>query len=212
MLDKDSSKKPDRQVKSSQVLQLERYKTAIKSSSRILKDHDTPPFLPPQDHYRPCSELHTERYLNRPEVKKALHVDEQKSLLPWYDCSNIVDYSIDDIQAPTVELYRELVSQALNNQHQLNILVLSGDDDSVCATAGTQNWIWDLGVNATTDLSWQPWKVEEQTAGYVTAFDLGSSQANLTFVTVHGAGHEVPAYRPLEALELFKKYFSGQWL
>jgi len=27
----------------------------------------------------------------------------------------------------------------------LNILVYSGDDDDVCATIGTQSWIWRLG-------------------------------------------------------------------
>ncbi len=200
-------------VKSSQVLQLERLKRkTTKRGVVVVNDHDTPPFLPPQDHYRPCSELHTERFLNRPDVRKALHIDETKSPKSWADCSGMIDFSSDDIQTPTVDLYRQLVKKALDKEHQLNILVLSGDDDSVCATAGTQNWIWDLGVNASDAVSWEPWKVDDQTAGYVTQFDVGAGGANLTFVTVHGAGHEVPAYRPLEALALFKKYFSGQWI
>jgi carboxypeptidase C (cathepsin A) len=100
---------------------------------------------------------------------------------------------------------------ALRQEHDLHIMVFSGDDDSVCATAGTQLWIWDLGVNATEAMSWKPWKVEEQIAGYATTFDMGEGSAKLTFATVHGAGHEVPAYRPMEALELFKKYFNGNW-
>jgi hypothetical protein len=53
--------------------------------------------------------------------------------------------------------------------------------------------------------------VNNQTAGYITEFDLGDTESSFIFVTVHGAGHEVPAYRPLEAFSLFKSYFSGKW-
>jgi hypothetical protein len=28
-------------------------------------------------------------------------------------------------------------------------------------------------------------------------------------MTVHGAGHEVPTYKPKEALDLFEKYLSN---
>jgi hypothetical protein len=33
---------------------------------------------------------------------------------------------------------------------------------------------------------------------------------NLTFATVHYAGHEVPAYQPERALHLFNSYLSGE--
>ena len=33
----------------------------------------------------------------------------------------------------------------IDGDYGLNILVYSGDDDSVCGTVGTQDWIWDLG-------------------------------------------------------------------
>lgn len=33
--------------------------------------------------------------------------------------------------------------------------------------------------------------------------------AGLNFVTVRGAGHEVPLHRPKEALALFKAFISG---
>ena len=35
--------------------------------------------------------------------------------------------------------------------------------------------------------------------------------AKLGFVTVHGAGHEVPTYKPEVALELWTKYLNGEW-
>lgn len=58
---------------------------------------------------------------------------------------------------------------------------------------------------------WKPWQYNNQTAGYVTEFDLGNTSSTFHFVTVHGAGHEVPAYRPAEALSMFTSFFSGNW-
>jgi cathepsin A (carboxypeptidase C)/serine carboxypeptidase-like clade 2 len=44
-------------------------------------------------------------------------------------------------------------------------------------------------------------------AGYATKW----ADQKLAFVTVHGAGHEVPAYKPEVALTLWKKYLNGEW-
>ena len=35
----------------------------------------------------------------------------------------------------------------IDGKYGLNLLVYSGDDDDVCATVGTQSWIWDLGYD-----------------------------------------------------------------
>jgi carboxypeptidase C (cathepsin A) len=167
------------------------------------------PFLPKHDNYKPCSLAHIEKYLNHPKVRLALHVNEEKAVDIWTFCAPELRYNFTDIVTPTVSAYKELVDQAIAGKHSLNMLVYSGDDDSVCSTAGTQEWIWDL-TNATT--VWKQWHVDKQTAGFVTHFDLGdNSHAKFTFATVHGAGHEVPAYRPLEALTLLEKYLSGEW-
>ena len=39
----------------------------------------------------------------------------------------------------------------IDGNYGLNILVFSGDDDDVCATIGTQDWIWGLGYEVRTD-------------------------------------------------------------
>lgn len=87
---------------------------------------------------------------------------------------------------------------------QLRILVFSGDDDSVCATQGTQLWIHQMGWEIKDD--WTAWGIDQQVAGYLQTFSNGVS-----FATVHGAGHEVPAYKPAEALGLFASYLKGQF-
>ena len=49
--------------------------------------------------------------------------------------------------------------------------------------------------------------MRRQVAGYQTRFQ----DAKLSFVTVHYAGHEVPAYQPARALRLLAKYLDGSW-
>lgn len=162
---------------------------------------------PDRDVYHPCETAHLIKYLNRDNVQAALHTKATN----WTICAKgVVRYHRDGLSK--IHLYRELVDMGRKGEHSLNILVYSGDDDSVCSTAGTQEWIYDLGVDPMKGLLWKPWRVEEQTAGYVTHFDLGNStEASFTFATVHGGGHEVPAYRPIEALQMFKIYLRGEW-
>jgi carboxypeptidase C (cathepsin A) len=94
--------------------------------------------------------------------------------------------------------------------HQdLRVLVYSGDDDGVCGTIGTQQWIYDLGFPV--DSLWTTWDVDGQTAGYITTFKTPyEKHSRFSFVTVHGAGHEVPTYKPKEALKLFEMYLYGE--
>lgn len=46
----------------------------------------------------------------------------------------------------------------------------------------------------------------EQQAGFLTTFTEG-----LSFATVHHAGHEVPAYQPERALQLFQNFLDGSF-
>jgi carboxypeptidase C (cathepsin A) len=197
-----------RQLISSQVHQL----YYEKRRNRHNHKQNSPPFVPVQDHYQPCSEYHAIQYLNQRSVRKALHVNETWSSKKWNTCNLHLKYSAHDIATDVVPLYKELLSKALSHEHALNIMIYSGDDDSVCATAGTQTWLWGLGVPAlSTNWTWTPWQVDHQTAGYLTKFNVGTGGAKFTFVTVHGAGHEVPAYRPKEALAMFQSYLNGTW-
>jgi carboxypeptidase C (cathepsin A) len=93
----------------------------------------------------------------------------------------------------------------------LRVLVYSGDDDGVCGTIGTQKWIYDLGFSVSS--LWNTWYVDGQTAGYITKFNTppkGSKDTRFSFITVHFAGHEVPTYKPKEALELFQMYIDNK--
>lgn len=91
------------------------------------------------------------------------------------------------------------------------VMVYSGDDDSVCATLGTQQWIWSMGLQEKPNEGWQRWTFDGvdddgQTAGFITKFEGGMS-----FATVHGAGHMVPSTRPAQSLQLMQAFLAEAW-
>mgnify|MGYP003932752155 CR=1 FL=1 len=90
------------------------------------------------------------RYLNKAEVQAAIHVAGPGSV-QWGVCSDAINegYNQDDVAAPMMPIWKELVKHP-----ELNLLVYSGDDDSICATSGAQLWIWGMG--APHD-KWRPW-------------------------------------------------------
>jgi carboxypeptidase C (cathepsin A) len=155
--------------------------------------------LEPVEGYEPCEEDYMTAWVNQESVKEALHV---KSSIEWEQCSRSIRYKQSDGHNSMVPYYQYLI----DGNFGLNILVYSGDDDSVCATVGTQGWIWDMGYKVAGRM-WQSYVLDGQTAGYFTAW----KDTKLGFLTVHGAGHEVPTYKPAVALDLFTKYLKGEW-
>jgi carboxypeptidase C (cathepsin A) len=152
------------------------------------------------ENYEPCEDDYTTDYLNQDSVKSALHV---KGDIEWGECSYKIRYSIKDKESDMTSYYNYL----LDSGADLDILVYSGDDDSVCATEGTQSWIWDLGYKPLSKRDqWTVYDYEGQTAGYFTQFE-----GKLGFLTIHNAGHEVPTYQPEVALDMFTKYLNGEW-
>ena len=153
--------------------------------------------------YEPCEDDFSTNYLNNPAVKKAIHVRDN---IEWVECSRTTKYQLADKMLPMEKYYRTILNS--KTHPNLRILVYSGDDDSVCGTIGTQRWIYDLGFSVNS--LWTTWFVDGQTAGYITTFKTPfSKESRFAFMTVHGAGHEVPTYKPKEALDLFKKYLQN---
>ena len=156
--------------------------------------------------YEPCEDEFSTTYLNRDDVKRALHVKDD---IVWAECSRTTKYEMKDKMLPMEKYYRTILDSKTHSY--LHVLVYSGDDDSVCGTIGTQRWIYDLGYSVSKKFDWNTWTVDGQVAGYVTKFNTPySSVSRFSFATVHSAGHEVPTYKPKEALELFKMYLNGE--
>lgn len=132
-------------------------------------------------------------------MKAALHVLAE---IEWAECSLVTRYDVQDLLIPMEPLYHLLAGERFG----LDILVYSGDDDSVCGLWGTQKWMHELGFPLVT--RWQPWTdaASGQPAGFVSQW-----ANNVTLATVHGGGHEVPTYTPAVALQLFQWYLNRTW-
>jgi len=147
--------------------------------------------------YEPCSENFLVSYLNRADVKEAIHVN---SAVTWEECSTTIKYKTGDRHHDMTPNYNYLI----DGKYGLDILVFSGDDDDVCATIGTQDWIWGLGYKV-AGKAWEAYEVSGQVGGYLTKW----KNTKFAFATVHGAGHEVPAYKPEIAYWLWENYLKG---
>jgi carboxypeptidase C (cathepsin A) len=177
--------------------------TALVSQRIAILNYITPEHLKPyvplsHEAYEPCTDDYTTEYLNQATVQDAIHANPTT----WAECTNSIFYAPIDEMYPMEPIYHELI----NGGYGLKILVYSGDDDTVCATIGTQEWIYRLGYNQTS--SWDSWSYTdsvygEQLGGYLVQWD------GISFATVHGAGHEVPTYKPAAALQLFENYLNG---
>ncbi|KAG9132081.1 hypothetical protein Leryth_025552 [Lithospermum erythrorhizon] len=145
--------------------------------------------------YDPCTEQHSVVYFNLPEVKSALHVPKSKALLEWDTCSDKINMNWKDCPSSVLDVYQELISSGLR------IWVFSGDTDAVIPVTSTRYSIDAL--NLTTITPWHAWYEDGQVGGWTEEYK------GLTFVTVRGAGHEVPLHRPKQALTLVKSFLAG---
>ena len=157
--------------------------------------------------YEPCEDNYATNYMNHPDVKKALNV---KPEILWDECSTTIKYSLIDKSKSIKHIYKELLD---DKEANIRILIYSGDDDGVCATSYTQYFVFDfLNYKVKPDSYWNLWKVDSQTAGYITEFDTPwTKESRLAFSTVHFAGHEVPTYKPKEAFVLFNAFINNNY-
>ncbi|KAI7740217.1 hypothetical protein M8C21_001293 [Ambrosia artemisiifolia] len=145
--------------------------------------------------YDPCTEQHSIAYFNLPEVQNALHAFHFNSSNTWVTCSGVVGMYWQDSPISVLDVYQELISSGLR------IWMFSGDTDAVIPTASTRYSIDAL--NLTTISPWRAWYEDGQVGGWTQKYE------GLTFVTVRGAGHEVPLHRPKQALSLLKSFLAG---
>ncbi|RHZ32374.1 hypothetical protein DYB37_012652 [Aphanomyces astaci] len=145
----------------------------------------------------PCTDTFTTLYLNQPQVLTAIHVDGGASQ-SFSDCSDGV-IELYSSSLTVLDKYPTILQAGLKG------LIYSGDADAIVNFIGTQRWLTDDGLNLTVTEKWKAWfGPDKQLAGYTERY------TNLTFTTIKGAGHMVPATKPLHALYLFECFVYGQ--
>ncbi|RHY14509.1 hypothetical protein DYB25_004266 [Aphanomyces astaci] len=151
----------------------------------------------------PCVDKYTQAYLGQRSVQVAIHVlSDNSDTFPWRSCQDDIT---DDLYQRTMSVL-PLYPKLLEHQQQLRVLIYSGDADSMVNFMGTQRWISTRdGLGLTVTNKWKAWfGPDKQLAGYTQAYDKG-----LTYSTVKGAGHMVPATRPLHALYMIECFVFG---
>ncbi|KAK8991191.1 hypothetical protein V6N11_062213 [Hibiscus sabdariffa] len=133
--------------------------------------------------YDPCTAKHTEAYFNLPEVQKSLHVLPGAAPFKWETCSETVNRYWKDSPRTVLDVYEELIHEGLR------IWIFSGDTDAAIPITSTRYTIDALKLPT----------VGGRTQEY----------KGLNFLSVRGAGHEVPKHRPKQALTLIKAFLAG---
>ncbi|KAK3121355.1 hypothetical protein QOZ80_8BG0651340 [Eleusine coracana subsp. coracana] len=162
----------------------------------------TPPVTPSIESYDPCTDTYVEAYLNNPDVQKALHANLTRLDHPWSFCGGPV-VSWDDSPSSMLPIIRGLL------RNNIKVMVFSGDTDGNVPVTSSRYSVNRLQLPVAT--KWRPWFISNQgpreVAGYVVQY-----KGNLSFVTVRGAGHQVPSYQPQRALVLLQHFLAGKML
>jgi serine carboxypeptidase-like clade 1 len=130
-------------------------------------------------------------YLDHPDVQAAIHVTQAKK--PWHICGG-VEYHSD--QGSLLPDYKATLIP------NIRVLIFNGDVDCCVPYKGNEWWTSSLGLPVVK--AWRPWSVDQQVAGYVTTYANG-----FNFLTVKGAGHMVPQFKPAIAFAMFERMIKN---
>ncbi|KAK6796260.1 hypothetical protein RDI58_003961 [Solanum bulbocastanum] len=148
--------------------------------------------------YDPCLSDYTETYMNRPDVQAALHANITKIPYPWTHCSNNISFW-NDAPFSMLPTMKKLIDGGLR------VWVYSGDTDGRIPVTSTRLTLRKLGLKINED--WTPWYTNnKQVGGWTVGYD------GLYFVTIRGAGHQVPTFKPKQALQLVRHFLSNKKL
>lgn len=137
-------------------------------------------------------------WLDIPAVITALHMEKPKGT----EKNNLAYHrgGADDLR----ELYKRLAKK-------YRLWIYNGQEDGCIPYISAEEETTNLGFPVKNE--WHPWFGGEEAGGsrvacgYATQF--GGDAIDFAFVTVKGAGHEVPTFKPAAALTLFTNFVNG---
>ncbi|KAF8014704.1 hypothetical protein BT93_H0497 [Corymbia citriodora subsp. variegata] len=134
-------------------------------------------------------------WLNDKEVRKAIHAEAQSVAGDWELCTGRLVYNHD--AGSMIKYHKNLTARGYR------ALIFSGDHDMRVPYTGSEAWTRSMGYKIVDE--WRSWTFNEQVAGYIQGYEY-----NLTFLTIKGAGHTVPEYKPREALHFYSRFLRGK--
>ncbi|XP_039002630.1 serine carboxypeptidase-like 34 [Hibiscus syriacus] len=145
-----------------------------------------------------CAWDDTEAYFNRPDVQNALHANVTNMSYPWTHCCEIVSVW-GDRPASMLPTLKKLIDGGIHSW------IYSGDADGRIPVTSTRLTLKKLGLKTMEE--WTPWYTDyKQVGGWTIEYE------GLTFVTIRGAGHQVPTDKPRQALQLVRHFLANKKL
>ncbi|PAV86474.1 hypothetical protein WR25_16894 [Diploscapter pachys] len=162
--------------------------------------------------YFPCyMDDATEKYLNLPAVRTALHVNP--TVGHWQDCNDDINEKYYHQQThDTTPVFKSMIDSG----YSLRFLIYNGDVDMACNFLGDEWFIENLATKEykfTLKTLRQPWtytrpgNFQGVVGGYIKQWTY--NKITLDLMTVKGAGHFVPTDRPAPALHMFFNFLNG---
>lgn len=142
-------------------------------------------------------------YLRRDDVKKALHINNDKKS-GWTECSGPVGSNFNTAHSkPTIQILPEILKT-------VPIILFSGDQDLICNHFGTEELIHNMEWNGGKGFelspgTWAPrrhWTFEGEPAG------LYQEARNLTYILFFNSSHMVPFDYPRRTRDMLDRFLG----
>jgi len=178
--------------KNDDTLSLRKVRELIRNGTVLTKPSDSyhvHPQLGQLNDYKCGASNAMDEFLDNDSVIQALHVKSGTGRMHY-------SANCGDLRS----LYKKLFQK-----HR--IIIYSGDADACVPHWGSEKWTREMGFNVKKD--WHPWESDSMekkgnvVAGYAIEYD------GLTYVTIKGAGHMVPQFRPAFAHTMFTKFLNN---
>lgn len=137
-------------------------------------------------------------WLNRTEVKTALNLDPASV---FFECDDGTDFDYTSSREQLFPFYRQVAKSS-----DVRVLVYNGDTDPCLNSFYAANFTASLGFEEKQ--AWRPWTRDGRSkmGGYVVRY---ATQGGFDFVTIRGAGHMTPWYKPAATLAMLQAWIAG---
>jgi serine carboxypeptidase-like clade I len=139
-----------------------------------------------------------DHYMTLTTVKEAFHIPIEAQ---FFSVDNAADFSYTPTEPNLRGFYKDVASGKYGN---VRALVYNGDADPAITSFAAQNWTGSLGLTEVE--SWRPWTIDgcRRMGGYVQRYE-----GSFDFLTIRGAGHMVPTYKPEASFAFLKAWLEG---
>ncbi|KAI6669446.1 hypothetical protein NL676_004331 [Syzygium grande] len=141
--------------------------------------------------YDPCLANHATAYFNLPDVQRALHANVARPS------------TVEPLQLggePCLERHALFSPPGTEETHPRG-----GDTDGSVPVTSTRYALNKLGLNNIAE-NWRAWYKGREVGGWTVTYE------GLTFVTVRGAGHQVPTFAPERSLQIIRHFLANSKL